>query len=82
VYFNSPCDFIPHEHEPARLDALRRLNVILAIGRDDHARGDNERLAEILRSKGISHALRIWDGSAHDWPWWQQMMKLYVNGAD
>jgi len=82
VYFNSPCDFIPHEHEPARLDALRRLDVILAIGRDDHARGDNERLAEILRSKGIPHALRIWDGSAHDWPWWQQMMKRYVNGAD
>jgi esterase/lipase superfamily enzyme len=82
VYFNSPCDFIPHEHEPVRLDALRRLSVILAIGRDDHARGDNERLAEILRSKGIPHALRIWDGSAHDWPWWQQMMQLYVNGPD
>jgi len=82
VYFNSPCDFIPHEHEPARLDALRRLDVILAIGRDDPARADDEDLSAILQHKGIPHALRIWDGSAHDWPWWQQMIRLYIGGAD
>lgn len=82
VYFNSPCDFIFHEHEPARLDALRRLDIVLAIGRDDPARQENECLSAVLRHKGIPHVLRIWDGSAHDWPWWQQMIRLYIGGAD
>ena len=82
VYFNSPCDFIPLEHEPERLHALRELEVILAIGRDDPARADNEALNEILRHQGIRSVLRVWDGSAHDWPWWQTMMRLYVDGAN
>ena len=81
VYFNSPIDFIPGEHEPERLAALRRLDTILAIGRDDPSCPNNEALAAALAAKGIPHRLRIWDGWAHDWPWWQQMIALYISGA-
>jgi len=81
AYFNNPSQFIPNEHEPARLDALRRLDIILAIGRDDESRSNNEALSKMLWDKGIWNALRIWDGSAHDWPWWQQMLRLYVGGV-
>ena len=35
VYACNPFDFIRHEHDPARLDALRRQDIILAIGHDD-----------------------------------------------
>lgn len=76
VYFNHPCDCMIHEHAPGRLAALRRLDIILATGHDDSGRPNNEALSRILWSKGIGHALRLWDGWAHDWPWWQHMMRL------
>ena len=82
VYFNSPCDFIKGEHEEERLQALRQIDIILAIGRDDPSCPNNEYLSQILWSKNIWHALRIWDGWAHDWPWWKQMIQLYIGGHD
>jgi esterase/lipase superfamily enzyme len=82
VYFHNPCEFLAHEHEPARLEALRGLDIILAVGRDDPNRANNELLSGILWGKDVWHALRIWDGSAHDWPCWQQMLRLYIGGHD
>src|SRR5262249_21380635 len=82
VYFNNPCDFLANEHEPERLEALRHLEIILAVGRDDSFQSSNEHLSRILWGKDIWHALRIWDGWAHDWPWWQQMLRLYIRGHD
>jgi esterase/lipase superfamily enzyme len=82
VYFNNPSDFVANEHEPARLDALRHMDIILATGHDDTNRPSNEYLSGLLWSKGIGNALRIWDGWAHDWPWWQKMIALYIGGHD
>ncbi len=82
VYFNNPLDFIQHEHEWGRIEALQRMDIILAVGRDDALRGESERLSAILWQKGIGNALRIWDGWAHDWSYWQRMMQLYVGGHD
>lgn len=82
VYFNSPYDFIQNEHESERLDALRRLDIIFAIGRDDPSCQNNERMSSVLWEKNIWHALRIWDGWAHDWPWWRQMIHAYIGGHD
>ncbi len=82
VYFNNPCDFLPHEYDAVRLAALRRIDIILATGRDDSGRPNNEFLSGVLWSKDIWHALRIWDGWAHDWPWWQHMLRLYIGGHD
>ena len=82
VYFNNPCDFLAHEHDPARLDALRGIDIILAIGRTDSALANNEFLSGVLWSKNIGHAFRIWDGMAHDWPVWEEMLRLYIGGHD
>ena len=82
VYFNNPCDFIQNEHDPGRLQALRHIDIILAIGRGDPSFANNEYLSGILWGKSIWHALRIWDGWAHDWPWWRQMIRLYIGGHD
>jgi esterase/lipase superfamily enzyme len=82
VYFNNPCDFIQNEHDPARLEALRYMDIILAVGRDDVSCANNEYLSGILWSKRIWHALRIWDGWVHDWPWWRQMIRMYIGGHD
>jgi esterase/lipase superfamily enzyme len=82
VYFNNPCDFIKGEHDPERLEGLRHMDIIFAIGRDDPSYPNNEDMSQILWSKNIWHALRIWDGWAHDWPWWKQMIQQYISGHD
>lgn len=80
VYFNNPVDYMAGEHEPHRLTQLRHLDIILAIGEADPAVVNNRHLSQILWDKGIWHALRIWDGWAHDWPWWQEMIQRYIGG--
>jgi esterase/lipase superfamily enzyme len=82
VYFQNPADFIRHEHDEARLAALRRMDIVLAVGRDDSLCASNEQFSGSLWAKGIGNALRIWDGWAHDWPYWQQMLQLYIEGHD
>jgi esterase/lipase superfamily enzyme len=82
LYFNSPTDFIPNEHEPDRLDALRKQDIILAIGRDDRSCPSNEELSGKLWAKDIGNALRIWEGWCHDWPYWKKMIQLYIGGHD
>ena len=82
VYFQNPADFIRHEHEAGRLAALRRMDIILAVGRDDSLCASNQEFSGTLWREGIGNALRIWDGWAHDWPYWQQMLQLYIEGHD
>lgn len=82
VYFNSPVDYVPHEHEQGRLDALRHEDIILATGRDDPNVASSEQLSALLWDKGIGNALRVWDGWAHDWPYWRQMILAYIGGHD
>lgn len=82
LYFNNPVDFIPNENDPWRLEQLRRQDIILAVGRDDRLRDSNERLTAALWHKGIGNALRLWDGWAHDWPFWHKMLSLYIGGHD
>jgi esterase/lipase superfamily enzyme len=82
VYFNNPYDFIQNEHDQARLEALRHQDIILAIGSDDPSCANNEYFSGILWGKGIWHSLRIWNGWNHDWPYWQQMIRMYISGHD
>lgn len=82
VYFNNPVESLANEHDPARLAALRRLDIILTAGREDPLLGQSQLLSGLLWSKGIWHALRTWDGFAHDWPVWAKMLPLYIGGHD
>ena len=82
VYLNNPVDFIAGEHDPDRLAALKRQDIVFVTGRDDAFRGNNEYISGLLWGKGIGNALRLWDGWAHDWPWWRQMLARYIGGHD
>ncbi len=82
VYACNPFEFMAGEKDPARLEAFRRQDIILAIGRDDPSCGNNQAFSGILWARGIGNALRIWDGWAHDWPYWEKMIRLYVGGHD
>ncbi len=82
VYACNPAEFLALEHDHWRLEALRRQDIILAVGRTDPAYPDNEAISATLWSKGIGNALRIWDGWAHDWPYWERMVRQYIGGHD
>jgi esterase/lipase superfamily enzyme len=82
IYSLSPPHFISREHDWGRLEALRRQDIILVVGRDDSLRYSTENLSSVLWNKGIGNALRLWDGWSHDWPYWHRMIRLYVGGHD
>jgi esterase/lipase superfamily enzyme len=82
VFFNNPMQFIAEEHDPERLALLRHIDIIMATGRDDRLMGSARAMSSVLWSKGIGNALREWDGWSHDWPYWQKMVLLYINGHD
>ncbi len=82
VYYHNPIDFLPNLTEEKQLAHMRQLDIILAIGKDDTSAWSNHRLSHILWNKGIWHALRIWNGWAHDWASWQRMITLYIDGHD
>lgn len=82
VYACNPFDFMQHESDPGRLEAFRRQDIIMAIGRDDPMIQNNRDFSGVLWGKGIGNALREWDGWAHDWPYWERMLLQYVGGHD
>ena len=67
---------------PGRLAAFQQQDIILAVGEHDPACENNREMSGILWGKGIGNALRIWDGWAHDWPYWEKMIRLYIGGHD
>lgn len=79
TYFTLPTHFLPNLPDSWQLDRMRRNTFILATGHHDQCWNDNERLAGILRSKGIPVRLDVWgDGTGHDWPWWKRMAQVYL----
>lgn len=79
VYFNQPMQFLPNMHDHWFLDRYRHNNYVLATGVHDQCWNDNERLAAIMRGKGIPVRLDVWgDNTGHDWPWWQRMAQEYL----
>lgn len=82
VYFNNPPAYLRNEHDGSRLDALRRQDIIIVTGTDDPNRWSSEALSTILWDRGIGNALRLWNGWAHDWPYWTQMIRAYIDGHD
>ena len=82
VYANCPCLYMPNEQDEERLKLIRQLDIILAVGAEDPNIANNRWFSDVLWSKNIWHAARVWDGWAHDLPWWQQMIRLYISGHD
>jgi esterase/lipase superfamily enzyme len=82
VYANNPSHYMGDIHDHGHLEALRRMDIILVTGQDDPNRDNNHHMSGLLWGRGIGHALRIWDGWAHDWPWWRQMIRHYIGGHD
>lgn len=78
VYFNMPSMFIPNLSDENILNALRKLKVVLAIGREDPFFQNNTHFEQELRNKKIDADLFVWDEEAHRPRYWRQMVQLYL----
>ena len=81
-YFNNPVDYTANLNDPQQIRQLQQQDIILAVGRDDRGRRSNEVLSDNLWRAGVGNALRLWDGWAHDWPYWEKMIRIYIGGHD
>lgn len=80
AYFNNPPDYVGGMHAGWTLDRIREMRIILATGEHDICLGDNRHFSHVLNTKGIGHWLDVWgDGSYHDWPCWQKMVRKYFD---
>lgn len=77
VYYNTPVQYLPNLGG-WQLDALRGMDIVLVVGREDPFLDNNRHLSRILWDKGIGHALHEWDGRAHRPRYWRQMAPLYI----
>jgi esterase/lipase superfamily enzyme len=78
IYFNMPSQYIHNISEQELLNALRRLEITLAVGRDDPFLENNISFSEALTAKGINNQLYIWDGEAHRAKYWRKMLDIYL----
>ena len=79
TYYNLPLDYLPGLSDEWFLGQMRRRTYVLATGVHDQCWNDNERMAAAMRAKGIPVQMDVWgDGARHDWPWWREMVKVYL----
>ncbi|SEM75499.1 Esterase/lipase superfamily enzyme [bacterium A37T11] len=78
IYFNTPRRFMANLQDEAILSAIRRMEIIIAVGETDPFLPDNREFSQILKDKAIDHQLIVWEGFAHRPRYWQQMLRLYL----
>ena len=78
IYFITPNHFLPNLRDAHLLDAMRRLDITLAVGEQDPFRESNRVLSQALAEHGIPHRLAIWPGEAHRARDWRQMVHHYL----
>jgi len=79
VYFNQPTQYLPNMNDSWHMERYWRNSYVLATGEHDQCWSQNERLAGIMRGKGIPVRLDVWgDSTGHDWPWWHRMIQTYL----
>jgi esterase/lipase superfamily enzyme len=80
-YFNNPVDYVSGLSDGWYLHQLHQCDIHLATGHGPYEdSGPTYRLSEVLRGRGIPHAVDDWgpDGG-HDWPYWKHQMGVYVS---
>jgi len=78
AYFVNPLAFLPYLSDERYLAPLRETEIVIAAGHDDPNVEDSRRLASVLQDKGVPASLHLWDGWAHDWPYWKEMVDVYL----
>jgi esterase/lipase superfamily enzyme len=78
IYYHNPSHYLPNLTDEAFLNQLRRLHIVLAVGREDPFVDNNCQISGELWGKGIPHEIYFWDGRAHAPYHWRKMVALYL----
>lgn len=78
IYFHTPTHFLPNLDCEWRLEKLRKLDIVLAVGDADPFLDNNRDLSRLLDEKRVRHQLHLWEGRAHRGRAWREMAALYV----
>jgi len=78
IYFHTPTHFLPSLTCAWRLEKLRQLDIVLAVGRADPFLDNTFHFSHLLQEKKVRHQLHVWDGRAHRGSAWRAMADLYV----
>jgi len=78
VYFHTPSHFLPNLECSLHLNALKKIDITLVIGKEDPFLHNNKQLSSVLHQKGIHHQFLIWDGRAHSASYWRRMAAIYI----
>lgn len=77
TYLNTPVQYINDIRSPQLLRTLRKLDVQLAIGKEDAFLENNLLLCESLKNKNIRCKIEVWEGEAHRAVYWAKMVQRY-----
>jgi len=78
AYFVNPLAFLPYLNDERYLAPLRQTEIVIATGHDDPHVDESRRVASVLQEKGVPASLHVWDGWAHDWPYWKEMVDVFL----
>ena len=78
IYFNMPQQYIANVYEEHFLNAIRQLEIIVAVGETDPFLQNNREFSSLLWGKGIFNQFYIWGDYAHRPRYWRQMVQLYL----
>jgi esterase/lipase superfamily enzyme len=73
-----PNHYISNISDESQLEQLRRLDIKIVIGEYDPFLDDNQRLSDALWQKGVWHLLRVWNGRAHGYRRWREMVGWFL----
>jgi len=82
IYLSNPLEYMKWLNDPAKLEQIKKMDIILPIGRDDQSFERSHGFSNVLWERGVWHAFRVWDGMAHDWQYWEKMLLLYIAGQN
>jgi esterase/lipase superfamily enzyme len=78
VYFHMPAQYIPNLTDERLLNQVRKLQIVIAVGREDSIYENNVYMHNQLSNKGIPNTLHVWKGEAHKSAAWRQMVYCYL----
>ncbi len=78
-YCNNPMAYLEHLTDPRYLDAIRKLDIRLAIGKNDPMFNQNLKFSEILNRKGIPHVFDVWgEHPVNGWSGYRDMFVKHI----
>ncbi len=77
-YYVDPLAFLPGLADDRYLVPMRQTEFDIVTGEEDRNVNDSRRLAALLQEKGVPADLHLWSGWAHDWPFWKEMVDVFL----